>query len=122
MNGLMMDYDLNLVEILTRCQNHYSKKEIFFIEENEVKKYSFSKFYERVQQLANVLKGFGIKDGDRVATIAWNTHQHLELFFAVPCMGAVLHPINIRLSVEEIVYIINHADDKVLFVSVLDLR
>jgi fatty-acyl-CoA synthase len=117
MNGLMMDYDLNLLEVLTRSQNHFSNKEIIYVENESIKKYSYKEFYKRVSKLANLIKSFGINHGDRVATIAWNTHQHLELFLAVPCMGAVLHPINIRLPFEEIVYIINHAEDKLLFVD-----
>ena len=59
----------------------------------------------------------GVKPGDRVATFAWNHHRHLELYFAVPAVGAVLHTINIRLPREQIIYIINHADDRLIFVD-----
>jgi fatty-acyl-CoA synthase len=117
MNGLMMDYDLNLLKVLNRSQNHYSNKAIVYVEKEKIKQYSYKEFYKRVEKLAGLIKHLGVNHGDRVATIAWNTHQHLELFFAVPCMGAVLHPINIRLPFEEIAYIINHAEDKLLFVD-----
>lgn len=87
-------------------------------------RFTWMQWYKRVCQLANVLeKKFGIKPGkpgelgDRVGTMALNTHRHLELYYAVPCIGATLHPINIRLSEEHIIYTINHAEDKVIFVD-----
>ena len=72
---------------------------------------------ERVGRLANALEKLGVRRGDRVATFAWNNARHLELYFAVPCMGAVLHPLNLRLPGEQLAYIVAHADDQVLFVD-----
>ena len=80
-------------------------------------RYNYSKFYKRVCQLANALNELGVDEGDRVGTFAWNTHRHLELYFAPPCMGAVYHTVNIRLFPEQIAYVINHAEDKVLFID-----
>ncbi len=68
-------------------------------------------------RLANALEKLGVQRGDRVATFAWNNARHLELYFAVPCMGAVLHPLNLRLPGDQLAYIVNHADDQVLFVD-----
>src|SRR5262249_27004283 len=76
---------------------------------------SYGELEGRVHRLMNALRGLGIRPGDRVATCAWNHHRHLELYFAVPCLGAVLHTINFRLSREQLVYIINHAQDRVIF-------
>jgi fatty-acyl-CoA synthase len=87
-------------------------------------RFTWKQWYDRVSQLANALeKRLGVKPGkpgepgDRVGTIALNTHRHLELYFGVPCIGATLHPINGRLSPEHIVYTIRHAQDKVIFVD-----
>ena len=66
---------------------------------------------DRADRLAAGADGSGVEPGDRVATFAWNTQRHLELYFAVPCMGAVLHTLNLRLFPEQIVYIVNHAQD-----------
>ena len=58
-----------------------------------------------------------MEQGDRVATFAWNSHYHLEAYLAAPCMGAVLHTLNIRLFPEQLVYVVNHAQDKVILVD-----
>ena len=68
-------------------------------------------------RLANVLGGLGLARGDRVATLAWNSHRHLELYWAVPLSGYVLHTLNLRLSTQDLAYIINHAGDSVIFVD-----
>lgn len=68
-------------------------------------------------QLANVIERFGVKKGDKVTSLTWNNHRHLELFFAAPCMSAVLHTLNIRLFTDQLAYIINHAEDKVIFID-----
>lgn len=84
-------------------------------------RFTWRQWYERTCQLANALQSLGLKPGepkkpgDRIATMALNHHRHLELYYAVSCSGAVLHPINIRLSLDHIVYTINHAEDKIIF-------
>ncbi len=80
-------------------------------------RYTYRDFGERVSKLANMLKKLGVKEGDVVAVMDWDSHRYLECFFGVPMMGAVLHTINIRLSPEQLVYTINHAEDKVLLVN-----
>jgi len=66
--------------------------------------------------LANALKRLGVRQGERVATFGWNSHRHLEAYFAVPCMGAVLHALNIRLFEDHFTSIVNHAEDEVMLV------
>ena len=72
---------------------------------------------ERIDRLARVLDGLGVRQGERVASFAWNNQRHFELYFAAPCVGAVLHTLNVRLFAEQLTYIVNHAEDKVIFVD-----
>src|SRR5947207_15773804 len=74
-------------------------------------------FIGRVAQLTGELKDLGIVEGDSVGTLAWNSYRNLELYYAVPCMGAVLHTANLRLPRDQIAYIINDAEDKILFLD-----
>ncbi len=80
-------------------------------------RYTYREAYGRMCKLANALESLGVKEGDKIATLAWNTHQHFELYWAVPCMGAVLHPVNIRLSQNQILNILRHAEDKIVFLE-----
>src|SRR6478735_12651781 len=74
--------------------------------------------YSRTKKLASALiNNLGVKHGDRVATFAWNHYQHVELYYAIPGVGAVCHTLNIRLSVDQLVYIVNHAEDEIVFVD-----
>ena len=82
----------------------------------DVKRYDYVTLYKRIGQLANVLENLGIKAGDTVGVMDWDSHRYLECFFAVPMMGAILHTVNVRLSPEQVLYTINHAEDDVLLV------
>jgi fatty-acyl-CoA synthase len=82
-----------------------------------VQRASFAEVSDRVDRLARALGTLGIEQGDRVGTFAWNNQRHLELYFAIPCVGAVLHTLNIRLFEEQLTYIANHAEDRVIFVD-----
>jgi len=117
MRGQMMDYPLTLTPIIERARRLYGKKEIVTKAGPTLERYTYAEFADRVGRLANALEKLGVRRGDRVATFAWNNARHFELYLAVPCMGAVLHPINLRLPGDQIAYIINHADDQVLFVD-----
>src|SRR5207302_132062 len=77
----------------------------------------YGDFVTRVHRIAHVLSQLGVKRGDRVATLAWNNDRHLELYYAVPCAGAVLHTLNLRLSADQLAYIANDAGDSVIFVD-----
>lgn len=118
MQGLMMNFPLTLTSILKRAGQFHAKKQISTRMGTTMHRYTYRDFHTRTNHLANALSKLGIQTGDRCATLAWNTYRHLELYFAVPCMGAVLHTLNLRLPADQLIYIINHAEDKVIFVDV----
>jgi fatty-acyl-CoA synthase len=114
----MMDYPLLLRTFLLRAAKYFPKKEVVSIyPQNEIFRYTYADYFKRTCQLAHALESLGVKRGDHVASMALNTHRHLELYFGVPCMGAALHTTNFRLPLHHLVYIINHAEDKVMFVD-----
>ena len=117
MQGLMMDYPLTLTPLMERARRLFPKKEIVTKAGQSLERYTYAQMIERVARLANALEKLGVQRGDRVATFAWNNARHLELYWAVPCMGAVLHPLNLRLPGDQLAYIIAHADDQILFVD-----
>jgi fatty-acyl-CoA synthase len=117
MDGLMMNTPLTLQSILERSRTIYPKKEVVTRQAAGMHRYTYRDMHARVMRLAGVLRELGIKPGDRVATFAWNTYRHLELYFAIPCVGAVLHTLNIRLACDQLAYIINHAEDQVIFLD-----
>jgi len=113
----MMDYPLLLRTFLLRAAKYFPKKEVVSVFPEGTHRYTYREYYKRVCQLAHALKSLGIKRGDRVASVALNDHRHLELYFGVPCYGAVLHTVNFRLPMHHLIYIINHAEDQVIFVD-----
>jgi len=117
MRGQMMDYPLTLTPMLERARRFFPKKEIVTKAGPGVERYTYGEMVERAGRLANALERLGVRRGDRVATFAWNNARHLEIYWAAPCMGAVLHPLNIRLPGDQLAYIVQHADDQVLFVD-----
>lgn len=117
MEGLMMDWPLTLHHFLDRAARLFPRKEIATRTAAGMHRYTYADFHQRVHRLAHALNRLGIGRGDRVATFAWNTYRHLEIYFAAPCMGAVLHTLNIRLAPDQLIYIINHAEDRVIFVD-----
>jgi fatty-acyl-CoA synthase len=117
MRGMMMDYPLTLQHFLDRNQRLFGHKQVVSRTKDGVHRYTYGDYGQRVGRLANALKTLGIQSGDRVGTFAWNTYRHLEFYYAVPCMGAVLHTVNIRLSPEQTAFIINDAGDRFLAVD-----
>jgi len=118
MRGLMMDYQLTLPTILRRAETLYGKKEIVSrLPDKSIHRYTYKDMFLRAKKLAVALQRLGIRKGDRIATLSWNHYQHLEIYFAVPCIGAVAHPLNLRFSPDELSYIVNHAEDKLIFVD-----
>ncbi len=116
--GLMMDYPLTIDRILEHSNKLYSDKKISTkLADGSFHQYTYGDLYKRAKRLGSALKKLGIMSGDRVATFSWNNYQHLELYFGIPGCGAVCHTLNIRLSAEQLIYIINHADDKLIFVD-----
>ena len=118
MKGLMMDYQLTLPTILRRAETLFGKKEIVSrLPDKSVHRYTYRDFAKRAKKLAVALHQLGVRQGDRVATLSWNHYQHLEAYFAVPCIGAVMHPLNLRLSPDDLAYIVKHAEDKIIIVD-----
>jgi fatty-acyl-CoA synthase len=118
MQGLMMNYPLTLDRILEHANRVYPTKRISTKQiDGSMHRYTYADLYKRVKRLANVLIDLGINPGDRVATFAWNNYQHMELYYAIPGMGAICHTLNIRLFPDQLAYVINHAEDKVIFID-----
>ncbi|PPR77041.1 MAG: 3-methylmercaptopropionyl-CoA ligase, partial [Alphaproteobacteria bacterium MarineAlpha2_Bin1] len=116
MLGLMQNKQLLVSSIIDFADKNYGDVEIVSkINKTEKFIYNYSEATNRIKKLVQALKNMGLKKGDRVATLAWNDHRHFELYYAISSMGAVLHTINPRLFEEQITYIANHAEDKVLF-------
>jgi len=115
--GLMQDYELSVQHVLWRLERLHQKREVVTKQEQGYHRTTNGEMVRRVNRLAGALKRLGVKPGDRVATLAWNNYRHLELYYAVPCMGAVLHTLNLRLFPQHLEFIINDAEDKVLFVD-----
>src|SRR5258708_4677243 len=117
MNGLMQDYPLTTQHVLWRIERLFEQKEIVTRRETGLHRYRYPDLARRAAQLANVLTRLGVEPGDRVATLAWNNYRHLELYYAVPSMGAVLHTLNLRLFPEQLEFTISDAGHSVVFVD-----
>ncbi|MFN8201943.1 MAG: long-chain fatty acid--CoA ligase [Solirubrobacteraceae bacterium] len=118
LEGLMQhDFPLSLQHILWRMRALNAGAEVVELLEEGSSRITYGELAERVDRLCHVLTELGVQPGDRVATFSWNTQRHLELYLAVPCMGAVLHTLNIRLFPDQITYIVNHSADKLIFVD-----
>ncbi|MCE4599976.1 MAG: long-chain fatty acid--CoA ligase [Desulfurococcales archaeon] len=110
-------YEVTLDWIYKRALQLFPDMEIVYRTKKGVERYSFSDAADRIAKLASALSSLGVGKLDRVATLDWNTHWHYEAYFAVPMMGAVLHPINIRLAPAEIAYVMSQAEDKVVITN-----
>jgi fatty-acyl-CoA synthase len=118
LEGLMQDdFPLTLHHALHRMRSVHPGAEVVTLTDHGTVRATYGEVAERVDRLARVLQQLGVKQGDRVGTFAWNNQRHLELYMAVPCVGAVLHTLNIRLFAEQLTYIVNHAEDEVIFVD-----
>jgi fatty-acyl-CoA synthase len=117
--GQMMNYPLTTHSIIEYGNRVFPHKEIVSkMPDGSWHRYTNTDMYKRCKKLAHALiNRLGIRPGDRVATFAWNHYQHFELYFAIPGVGAVCHPLNIRLSAEQVEYIVNHAEDQVVFLD-----
>jgi fatty-acyl-CoA synthase len=114
----MMDYPLTITQFFERSRRLFARKTLATrIPDRPLFRYTYAEFADRVSRLAGGLQALGVGPGDRVGTFMWNCHQHLEAYWAVPMMGAVLHTVNFRLAPHDIAYIINHAEDSVVVVG-----
>ena len=118
MKGLIMDYPLTLTQFFERTRKVFHRKTMATrVPGVGLQRYTYADYADRVCRLAAALATLGLKKGDRVGTFAWNSHRHMEVYFAAPLMGMVLHTVNIRLSPQDITYIVNHAEDQVLILD-----
>jgi fatty-acyl-CoA synthase len=118
MQSTMMEFPLTLAHIFDRAGRLFPESEIVSrMPDKSLHRYRYADFHLRAQALVTALRKLGVKRGDRVATLMWNHHAHLEAYFAIPCMGAVLHTLNLRLAPDDIAYIANHAGDRFLIVD-----
>jgi fatty-acyl-CoA synthase len=117
MHGLMMDAPLLISDLIRHADRHHGATEIVSktVEDGAIHRYTYRDAHARARRLANALKKLGVVQHDRVATLAWNGYRHFEIYYAVAGSGAVIHTINPRLFPEQIAYIANHAEDKVVF-------
>ena len=118
MNGLMMDIDLTVTSIMRHAERFNGDGEIVsYTSDNPRHRYTYKDAFARTRQLANGMADWGLTKGDRIATLAWNDYRHFETYYAVACSGYVCHTINPRLFPEQIVFIINHAEDQYVFLD-----
>jgi acyl-CoA synthetase (AMP-forming)/AMP-acid ligase II len=114
----MMDTELNAWLMFEHAPRYAPDAEVVSrMSSGTIHRYDYARFAARTQQLMHALDGLGIERGETVATLAWNSHHHLEAYFAVPCTARVLHTLNARLSAEDLAYIIGHADDRAVLVD-----
>ena len=114
----MMDIPLTITSIVRHAERVHGHKEIVSItRDNPRHRYTYRDCFARARQLANAMQAWDLKQGDRVATLAWNDYRHMETYYGSACSGFVCHTINPRLFPEQIVYIINHAADRYVFLD-----
>ncbi|MBV8928705.1 MAG: fatty acid--CoA ligase [Mycobacteriaceae bacterium] len=117
MRATMMDFPLTVTSILRYGMGIHAGRTVTTATDDGFREITFADLGKRVARLANGLRGLGVRGDERVATFMWNAQEHLEAYFAVPCMGAVLHTLNIRLSDEQIAWVANDAEDRVVVVD-----
>ena len=122
MLGLMMDRQLTITSIMEHADRYHPDTEIVSVTNDTPRhRYTYAEAFRRTRRLANALIDYGIGAGERVATLAWNDYRHFELYYAIAGIGAVTHTVNPRLFPDQISYIVNHAEDRLVFVDPLIL-
>ena len=118
MNGLMMDMNLSIASIVDHAERVNGDAEIVSVTaDNPRHRYTYKEAFARARQLADAMSDWGLAQGDRIATLAWNDYRHFETYYGAACAGYVCHTINPRLFPEQLVYIINHAEDRYVFID-----
>lgn len=120
MLGLMQNRQLLVQHILDHAAANHGERELVTrgIEDGAIRRYTLRDLHGRAKQVANGLEGLGVKLGDRIATLAWNTDRHMEVWYGIMGLGAICHTVNPRLFPEQIAYIVNHAEDRVIFTDI----
>ncbi|MBV8300887.1 MAG: long-chain fatty acid--CoA ligase [Candidatus Dormibacteraeota bacterium] len=117
MESTMQEAPLTITALFRRGEAVFPDSEVITFQGEGSRHTRFAEVAERVRRLAGALSTLGVRPGDRVGTLCWNTQEHVEAYFAVPCMGAVLHTLNLRLSPQQLGFVINHAADRVVIVD-----
>ncbi|HSI54507.1 MAG TPA: long-chain fatty acid--CoA ligase [Ramlibacter sp.] len=118
MKSTMMDFPLSLNHLLERAGRLFAGNEIVSrLPDKSLRRHSFAEYYRRTRSLAAALQRLGLKKGERVATLCWNHHAHLECYFGIPAAGGVMHTLNLRLSPDEVGWIAGNAQDRFLVVD-----
>src|SRR5262252_9678713 len=117
MTSTMQDFPLTITSLFRRGRSLFGDSEVVSFQGEGSRRASFATIADRAEQLAAALRRLGVRRGDRVGTLAWNSQEHQEAYLAVPCMGAVLHTLNLRLAPEQLAWVINHAEDRVIIVD-----
>jgi len=118
MLGLMQDWPLTVDKILDHAKNWHPNREVVTRSvEGPIERTTYGAIHGRAKRVSNALKAWGVQPGDRIATLAWNTADHIETWYGIMGIGAVCHTLNPRLFPEQLVYIINHAADRIIFVD-----
>jgi len=120
MQGLMQHWPLTVDKIIDHAARWHSDREVVTrrVEDGEIERTSYGEIRRRAKQVSHALQQAGIEQGDRVATLAWNSARHMEAWYGVMGMGAVCHTLNPRLFPEQLIYIINHAEDRLIFADI----
>ena len=118
MLGLMQDWPLTVDKILDHAKNWHGHREVVTRSvEGPIVRTTYAEIHARAKRVSSVLQGWDVKVGDRIATLAWNTSRHMEVWYGIMGIGAVCHTLNPRLFPEQLIYIINHAEDQIIFVD-----
>lgn len=118
MLGLMQDWPLTVDKILDHAKNWHGHREVVTRSvEGPIVRTTYAEIHARAKRVSGVLKAWDVKVGDRIATLAWNTGRHMEVWYGIMGIGAVCHTLNPRLFPEQLIYIINHAEDQIIFVD-----
>ena len=118
MQATTMNFPLTLAHLFGRAGKLFPESEIVSrLPDKSLHRYRYADFHRRARALAGALRRLGLRRGERVATLMWNHYAHLEAYFAIPCAGAVVHTLNLRLHPDDIAYIANHAGDRFLIVD-----
>ena len=118
MKGNMMNWDLTIPQAILHAEKYNVDGQLISRElDGSINSTTYGASIKRSKRLANALTKLGVKTHDRVATIAWNNSRHFETYFAVSGMGAILHTLNPRYSPDQLIYILNHAEDSVLIID-----
>jgi fatty-acyl-CoA synthase len=115
--GLMQDYPLTLPYVFDRFERLFGDKKLVWNTVSERKRTTIAEWTDRARRIGGVLDALGVPPDGRVGTFAWNTADHLALYWAAPCTGRILHTLNIRLFPEQLTFVVNHAEDDVVFVD-----